>query len=171
MSVSGLTTKVMAEVSGFGVRPIHVGRQEKSWIATFKLPPGLTPGWHQVRVRVQGTRLSEAVKIAVDLPLATEAIHVTSIADGATWKPDEIDLRHGTTLALWIKGLPESADRMSLRAAIDRRAAEISYVEPAGEHESRQVNLVVPQRGSGEATVEVGMGTASVECRVRVIAH
>jgi len=161
---------VFPEVSGYGVRPIHVGRQEKSWIATFKLPPGLTPGWHEVRVRVQGTRLSDAVKIAVDLPLATDAIRVTNIADGATWKPDQVDLRQGTTLALWITGLPESADRMSLRAAIDRRAVEITYVEPAGENESRQVNLVVPQRASGEAIVEVGMGTAAVECRVRVIA-
>jgi tRNA (mo5U34)-methyltransferase len=161
---------VYPEVAGYGVRPISVGRQGRNWMATFKLPPGLDPGWHPVRVRVRGTRMSEAVKIAVDLPLATEAIRITAVADGATWKADEVDLSKGTTLAIWVAGLPESADRMSLRAAVDRRAVDISYVEAQGDSESRQVNLILPaDKPGGEALVEIGMGAASAECRVRVV--
>jgi tRNA (mo5U34)-methyltransferase len=158
---------VFPEVSGYGVRPIHVGRQGPNWMATFKLPPGLEPGWHEVRLRARGSRLSEPLRIAVDLPLHTDEIRITTIADGATWKSEEIDLSRGTTLAIWVAGLPESADRMSLRARVDGRAVEISYVQPTGVSEARQVNLVMPREGGFEYAVEVALGAARAECRVR----
>ena len=160
---------VFPEVSGYGVRPIYVGVQESNWMATFKLPPGLPAGWHEVRLRVRGSRLSDPVRIAVDMPLYTEAMRVTTVADGANWKPNEIDLKLGTTLAVWVAGLPESADRMSLRAWVDGRAAEISYVAPQNGEEARQVNVVMPPRAAVQCLVEVAMGAARAECRVRVI--
>ena len=46
---------------------------------------------------------------------------------------------------------------------------EISFVEARGEREVRQVNLVIPEREGGEAVVEVRMGTAGADCRIRVI--
>jgi tRNA (mo5U34)-methyltransferase len=160
---------VFPEVSGYGVRPIHIGRQGPNWMATFKLPPGLERGWHEVRLRVRGSRLSEPIRIAVDLPLQSDELRITTVGDGATWKPDQIDLKLGTTLALWVAGLPESADRMSLRAKIDGRPVEISYVEPHGGGEPRQVNVIVPVRGDGESVVEIALGGAKAEYCVRRI--
>ena len=160
---------IFPEVSGFGVRPIHVGRQESNWMATFKLPPGLEPGWHDVRLRVKGSRLSPPVRIAVDLPLATNQIQITSVADGATWKQDEIDLTAGTTLALWLTGLPEGAHQRCIYARVDGRPAEVTYVEPPGPSPSRQVNVVMPKHGSEQASVEVSIGTAKADVRVRCI--
>ena len=160
---------IFPEVSGYGVRPVYVGRQESNWMATFKLPPGLEPGWHEVRLRVRGSRLSAPARIAVDLPLGKDGIRITTVADGATWKTDEIDLSLGTTLVLWVTGLPVSAERRNIRAKADGRVIEVSYVEPPGASEARQVNVVVPIRGSGESTVEIAIGTVKAEARVRCI--
>jgi tRNA (mo5U34)-methyltransferase len=160
---------IFPQVSGFGIRPIHVGRQGPNWMATFKLPPGLEPGWHEVRLRVKGSRLSTPLRIAVDLPLATNEIGITTVADGTTWKEDEIDLSAGTTLAVWATGLPENADRRCIYARVDGRAVDVSYVEPPGESKARQVNIVMPTQGGGVANVEISMGTAKADVRIRVV--
>ena len=160
---------IFPEVSGYGVRPVQVGRQGPNWMTSFKLPPGLGPGWHEVRLRVRGSRLSAPIPIAVDLPLATDEIRITTVADGATWKPDEIDLSVGTTLALWITGLPESADRRCIHAKVDGKTVEVSYVEAPREGEARQVNIVMPKHGGGESTIEIEMDHARTQGRVRVV--
>ena len=160
---------VFPEVSGYGVRPIHLVKKEATWIVTFRLPPGLEPGWHEVRLRVRGSRLSEPARIAVDLPLVSDELRIANVADGTTWKPGEIDLSRGTTLALWISGLPESADRVSLRALAGGSPAEVSYVELPGPSEVRQVNIVMAPEGRGECLVEIAVGAAHAECRVRRI--
>ena len=138
-------------------------------MATFKLPPGLQPGWHEVRLRVRGSRLSEPMRIAVDLPLYTEAIRITTAADGVTWEKGLINLTRGTTLALWVAGLPESADRMSLRAHVNGRQVEISYVELPSQAEARQVNIIMPHLSRGDCTVGIALGEAKAECRVSVV--
>jgi tRNA (mo5U34)-methyltransferase len=160
---------VFPEVSGFGVRPIHVGRGEFHWMATFKLPPGLKAGWHEVRLQVRGSRLSEAVRIAVDLPRITEGIRITAVLDGNTWTADEIDLSRGTVLSVWLAGLPESADRSKLCAKVGRKVVEISYVEPHGIGETRQVNLVIPPDRKGECPVEISLGAAKATGHVRIV--
>jgi tRNA (mo5U34)-methyltransferase len=160
---------IFPEVSGYGVRPIHVGRQGPNWMATFKLPPGLEPGWHEVRLRVKGSRLSAPVRIAVDLPLATNEIRITTVADGATWQENQIDLSVGTTLALWVTGLPQGAHPRCIYAKVDGRPVEVSYVEPPGDSEARQVNIVMPKPGRDESTVEITMGSAKTDARVRCL--
>ncbi|HEY3841563.1 MAG TPA: hypothetical protein VGL72_33565, partial [Bryobacteraceae bacterium] len=160
---------VFPEVSGFGVRPIHVGKQGPNWMATFRLPPGLERGWHEVRVRARGSRLSDPLRIAVDIPMESNEIRIATLADGATWKAGEIDLNQGSTLALWVAGLPESADRMSLRAKVDGQPVEVRYVEAESGKETRQVNIIMPQDGNGESSVEVAMGNARAEGTVRRI--
>jgi tRNA (mo5U34)-methyltransferase len=159
---------IFPEVSGYGVRPIHVTREKSNWMVTFKLPPGLEAGWHEVRLRVKGSRLSTPVRIAVDLPLSTEAIRIATLADGATWKDNQVDLRVGNTLALWVIGLPESADRRSIRARVNGRPAEVSFVEPPGPV-ARQVNVLLPSDSPEETTVEIIMGTAKADARVRCL--
>jgi tRNA (mo5U34)-methyltransferase len=160
---------VFPEVDGFGVRPIHVALQEANWMATFKLPPGLDPGWHDVKVRVRGTRLSEPARIAVDMELYTPSIRITGAQDGATWRPDEIDFTEGATLAVWVAGLPQSADRRVLRAKVDGRAAEIGYVEAYHGDDTRQVNVVMPPLGPGESIVEIALGAAYDQRRIQRI--
>jgi hypothetical protein len=159
---------VFPEVSGYGVRPIHVGRGKSHGMATFKLPPGLKSGWHEVRLRVRGSRLSEPVRIAVDMPRSTDGIRISGVFDGCTWKPDELDLSRGNILSVWLAGLPESADRSRLWAKVDRQVVEIDYVEPHT-GDTRQVNLVIPPDRRGDCRVEIGLGVAKATGRVRLL--
>ncbi len=92
---------VFPEVSGFGVQPIDVRRfDEQQWLATFKLPPGLAPGWHDVRLRTEGSLFSEPARIAVDTPAVAKELRIETVADGHTWARGEVT-----------SGLPELLDR------------------------------------------------------------
>jgi hypothetical protein len=155
----GLTLDdIQPEVSGYGVRPIHAAQLEgQRWQTNFKLPPGLTPGWHEVSVRIRGSRPGNPVRVAVDVPLDAGAIRITGVCDGATWTPHEMDLSKGDSLALWIEGLPENADRNNLQVLLDGRRLRVTYIE-APKPEPRQVNLQIPK--------EVQPGTRFIEALV-----
>ena len=78
---------VRPEVGSYGVRPIHVAPVgEDEWETNFKLPPGLTPGWHEVRIRVGESCPGSARRIAVDIPLVAGDIRIVGVGDGTTWE-------------------------------------------------------------------------------------
>jgi tRNA (mo5U34)-methyltransferase len=164
---------VKPEVSGYGVRPIHV-RNTGHWQANFKLPPGLTSGWHNVRIRVKDSDWSRPKAIAVDLPLEAALLRITGTADGQTWKPNQIDLEKGYVLAIWVLGLPPNADRSNVKVALQGRNLNVTYVEPhTGEDRPRQVNTEVPDSapvGALEVVAEVGTRRSPPET-VEVLGH
>src|SRR5581483_6869843 len=135
---------VKPEVDGYGVRPIRVLRADQQWQAQFRLPPGLDAGWREVRLRVGESGVSNAVAIAVDMPLGEPRLKIRGVSDGTTWKRDEIDFRHGDHLSLWIAGLPANADRNNLRVSVGGEAAEVVWVERSGSGRERQVNVLAP---------------------------
>lgn len=151
--------RVRPQVGEYGVRPIFVDQAEGgSWQANFKLPPGLTPGWHDVIVRGEGA-ISSAKPIAVDMPVPESSIHITGACDGATWEPGRLDLRKGSVLSAWIAGLPENADRNNVRVLLGGERLPILFLSPAGIPGERQVNLQVPAdvpRGGMELEIQVG---------------
>jgi tRNA (mo5U34)-methyltransferase len=150
--------RVEPEVGDFGVRPVHVSRSEAGvWQASFKLPPGLAPGWHNVKVRVGGA-ISNAMRIAVDMPVADSAIRISGVCDGTSWEPGILNLSNGNTLTAWIKGLPENADRANVRASLGGERLPVTFVSPE-KGESRQVNIQVPAEvPSGALELEVLIG-------------
>ena len=151
--------EVKPEVGGYGVRPISLNRVDTDlWQADFKLPPGLTSGWHEACVRIgQGPRGSSA-RLAVDMPLKPANLEIEGVRDGSLWTPDRIDLRHGKVLALWVKGLPENADRNNLHAWVNGARAEIVYL--AGmDSDARQMNVQLPAKlPPGATQVEIALG-------------
>jgi hypothetical protein len=106
-----LLDEVQPEVAAYGVHPIHVGLSEGTrWQINFKLPPGLTSGWHGVRVRVRGRHPGDSYRIAVDLPVDPAGpLRITGIADGTKWTRNQLDMCNGGALSLWVEGLPENA--------------------------------------------------------------
>lgn len=150
---------VKPEVSGYGVKPIHVSSLgEDKFQTNFKLPPGLTAGWHDVTIRVGDSFPSDGLKIAVDVPLPDAPIRITGICDGKTWIPDQVDTRQSDALSVWIEGLPENADRNNLRILLDGRRLRIMHLEPQHPR-PRQVNAQLPERvggGTGSVTAEIG---------------
>src|SRR5208283_3722977 len=151
---------VKPQAGGYGVRPIHVARKEGNvWQANFKLPPGLTPGWHDVTVRIGDSMESNAKRIAVDVPLRIESIRLAGVRDGQTWAENRLDLERGNALTIWVAGLPANADRHNLHVYLDGRRLKVAYIGDLAEDGLRQVNVEVPSdvpRGSGLIGVKSG---------------
>ena len=160
-----LLDEVQPEVAGYGVNAIHLGLPEGArWQVNFKLPPGLASGWHDVRLRVRGSRPGDACRIAVDLPVDPAGpLRITGIADGSTWTRDQIDLRNGGALSLWVDGLPENADRNNVQVYLDGRRLPVEWVE-AARSEPRQLNVrVAADTPAGTAAIGVAVGSGRSE--------
>ena len=109
---------VKAEVAGFGAMPIYVARLDGGdWQANFQLPPGLPPGWHDVRLRLAGTTFSTSIPVAVDLPLSVEALAVRGVQDVG-----------GGFLTLWVEGLPANADCHNVEVLLGGECQVTTYV-------------------------------------------
>jgi len=56
------------EVAGFGVPALVLHPDgEGYWFTSFRLPPGLRQGWHDVRLRTVSSQFGNALRIAVDM--------------------------------------------------------------------------------------------------------
>jgi tRNA (mo5U34)-methyltransferase len=156
---------VRPEVGGYGVRPIHVARVgEDEWETNFKLPPGLTPGWHEVRIRVGESRPGLARRIAVDVPLVAADIRIMGVCDGTTWEKSQMDLSRGDVLAIWVSGLPENVDSNNLFVELNGKRLTVAYIEAAAEG-ARQINVKVPRDLSiGPAVISVSVGDSGAAC-------
>jgi len=136
---------VKPEVGSYGVRPIHVGRAGDLWQASFKFPPGLSPGWHDVRLRVRDSLASNCLPVALDLPLRVESLAITGLADCHSWQPGQIDLNTGHALAIWVAGLPGNADRNNVRVHLAEKRLPVIYLQPQQGDAPRQINVGIPE--------------------------
>ena len=165
---------VFPEIGGYGVRPIYVGRKaENAWQVNCKLPPGLEPGRHTVRVRTAGSRFSNPVEIAVDLtppPLELTGMKIVSVTDAETFDENQVWLGKQTWASLWVEGLPASVRREHLRVRLGGATLAVSYLGPADKDGYRQVNVQLhPSTVPGEYPMAVSCGgTMSVPVQVRV---
>jgi len=163
---------VKPEVGGYGVRPLEVWKYgDGRWQVDFRLPPGLAPGWQRLSVRIQDSRPSNPLRIAVDMPFEPGPIQITGVCDGVTWAPNEIDLQKGAALSLWIHGLTENADRDNVRVFLSDFRLETMYIDRASSNEIRQLNVTVPRDAkSGVAQLVAVAGShrsEPVEIRIR----
>jgi tRNA (mo5U34)-methyltransferase len=134
-------------VGDFGVHPIFNGPTTGGfWQVNFKLPPGLRPGWHPVRVGG-----SNSIDVAVDVPVEASPLRIASACDGISWESDRVSLARGY-LSLWVVGLPRNADVRNVRVSIDGARQRVTYVGRDG-----QVNIRL-------AGVEPGRRPVRVEC-------
>ena len=155
---------IQPSVGPFGGLPLQLKRCAEGGLYEFgfRLPPGLAAGWHDVRVRVRGSRPSNAKAIAVDIPLTDVDVRFEGVQDGATWRPNELDFSQGRSLSMWLSGLPANADKGNLRVFVDELRAEVSYIEEGTG--KRQVNVQVPaQLAPGAVTLRLELGDARVD--------
>lgn len=160
---------VKPDVGGWGVRPLSVTRIPCGpWQANFKLPPGLTPGWHDVGLRIRDSLRSNSKRIALDLPAILPpggpTLQITGICDGASWAPGTLDRLSGDTFSLWVAGLPDNADAGNLYVVCNGQLGQIVYVEEAPAPGPRQINVRLPPAvpgGNVEVTVKIGDSRSS----------
>jgi tRNA (mo5U34)-methyltransferase len=133
------------EVGGFGIPALYVRDEGNgSWMANFRLPPGLDSGWKAVRLRLADTGFGQTLRIAVDMPLKVDRLVLTGVCDGITWSTKEITVREGGFISCWVKGLPENGDRSNIGVHLGHARLEVGYIgEPDGEG-CRQINAAVP---------------------------
>ena len=135
------------QVGEYGVRPYYVEKKEGGkWQANFKLPPGMTSGWHDVIVRIGGAA-SNPARIAVDVPVPPLPIRIHGVRDGKTWEPGVFNPANGNVLSAWVSDLPDNADRANVRAVLAGEPLPVHFISPFGT-ETRQVNIPVPRRVS-----------------------
>lgn len=149
---------VFPEVGGYGVRPVFVGDVEDAGcLVHFRLPPGLTPGWHEVRLRTAGSHASDALRIAVDIDSVAERLEIKGACDGVSWQPSRVSLANGF-LSLWVEGLPENADIANVKVEIGQRRQFVNFVGAPDAKGVCQVNVRVTGCGTGVREVAVGFG-------------
>jgi len=134
------------EVNGFGTRAIHVQRREDgSWAASFRLPPGLDSGWNPVRLRFADSGISNELRIAVDLPAMTPAeIIVRDVFDGRSWNRGEANIAGGGYVSFWVGGLPENRSALETRALLGEIPLHITWIGPDEPSGYCQINAQVP---------------------------
>jgi tRNA (mo5U34)-methyltransferase len=148
---------VQPEVSGYASAPVFSGVVEGCWQVNFKLPPGLSSGWHQVRLRTPEAE-SNPVEIAVDVPPVAESLEIRSVCDGVDWQPSRVSLRNGF-LSMWVHGLPRNADRNNVKVSIAGRRQVTTFVGSPGADGATQVNIRVrPNTPAGRQRIEVEFG-------------
>jgi len=145
---------VHPEVGGYGIRPVSVNAVEGgNYFVSFKLPPGLTAGWHEVRFGTGGN----AVEIAVDVDRAADHLEIKGVCDGVSWKPSQVSLANGF-LSLWVEGLPENADIANVRVDVGPHRQVVTFVGGPDASGIHQVNARVERCAAGAREVSVSFG-------------
>jgi tRNA (mo5U34)-methyltransferase len=172
---------IQPRVGGYGVVPLGAADLSADpslsgiWQAIFRLPPGLTPGWHEVTVAVHGGPESGGIRVAVDVPVPPCWPRIEGLADGVTWTDGVLDLARGRIFSLWCADLPENADHANLHVMVDGMRWPAQVIDgPAPSYpELRQVNVTVPEgvsAGRKEVTVRIG-GSVSAPAPVEIRAE
>jgi tRNA (mo5U34)-methyltransferase len=162
---------VQAEVGGLGAAAASVVKSaEGIWLCTLKLPPGLDAGWRNVRVRTRDCAWSNALRIAVDIPQHAAKIEIAAVCDGIDWTPGRVSLRH-RHLSLWVRGLPENADRANVTVTLEGRRQSVPFAGPADAAGLRQINVVADARiAPGRCRVQAAFGGArSAEFEIEAV--
>ena len=132
------------EIGDFGVPALYVRPDENgSWMANFRLPPGLKPGWAAVRLRFADSQWGDTtLRIAVDLPLHVDALVMQGACDSVTWNDREVPA--GSYLSCWVTGLPENCDRSNVRVYLGDARLSVDFISVPDAAGKRQVNAAVP---------------------------
>jgi tRNA (mo5U34)-methyltransferase len=147
--------QIFVNIGPFAARPVMVHKKDEgSWQLCCKVPLGLSPGWHDVRLRIGDSAWSNALQIGVDVSDAerrpldgaveTGDLRITAIADAKSWEPHTVRLGLDSWISLWVEGLPDRARMEEVRVRLngtDLQAAFLSGEDPRG---LRQVNAKLP---------------------------
>jgi hypothetical protein len=168
---------VYAEIGPYAARPVRViSSGADGWHAVCKLSPGLTPQWHELRLRALDSAWSNSVRIPVGVSPAerttgsaatSEELRVAGVTDGKTWEPGRIRVGADSCLSLWARGIPDGCDLKLLAVILNGErypAVFLSETDPEG---YKQVNAMLPpglQPGMAKLRLECsGSTTAAVD--------
>lgn len=157
--------QIRLEVDGFGVPALYARREAGGeWMANFRLPPGLEPGWRPVRLALEGTAFSEARRIAVDMPPRASGLTIKDVCGGLTWTPRRVTPADRGFASCWVRGLADNCDRNNIRATAGGARLAVDWIGEPDAEGYRQINLVLPtDLAPGEYEFRVEFGGAATE--------
>lgn len=182
--VEGLSkADVRPAVGGFGVPPISLKQVSTGlWQVNFKLPPQQSRGWLGVTVAVKDSLPSNECRIALDFLVAASVVpKLRGVFDGVTWHPNELDLGKGSSLSVWIEGLPDNADRVLVTSSLGGMKMDTVFVEAGRAPErvgflsrfragpTRQVNFQMRDRAPSSGSVSLEIQVADRRTRPMLI--
>jgi hypothetical protein len=160
---------VFPEIGGYGTRPVDVHfTGGDGWHSNCKLPPGLDPGWYDARLSLRDSAMSNAVRIAIDVPEAERKapagqpsgdLEIRLVTDGRTWERYRVCTGAEACVSLWVAGLPDPCDRGAVRVRLNGTDLPAIYVSAHDREGLSQVNALVPgglQPGRASITLIFG---------------
>jgi tRNA (mo5U34)-methyltransferase len=142
---------VYAEVGPYAARPGEVvDAGGDGWLAVCKLPPGLDPRWHPLRLRVRKSQWSNSVRIPVDVAAEDQGgagsrqLDVHLVTDGRTWDRWRVKVGAGSSLSLWARGVPDGCDIKEVLVLLNGMHLPAIYVSAADAEGLKQVNATLP---------------------------
>ncbi len=146
---------VYVEAGPYAARPVDLTAiNAEGWLATCKLPPGLQPQWHDIRVRVANSRFSNAIRIPVDLSMdqrrlagpmpRSSALKVELITDGKSWDRWKVKTGAGSCLSIWARGIPDEADAGQIGVRLDPANLAAVFLSTAAPGGLKQINAMLP---------------------------
>ncbi|HEY1757608.1 MAG TPA: methyltransferase domain-containing protein [Bryobacteraceae bacterium] len=166
---------VFPEIGGYGARPAVVANTGgDGWHAIVKLPPGLSAGWHEVKLRTRNSSYSNIVRIGVGVPeaewrsqgfpIGESTVKIESLVDGKTWEPNRVQIRPGASISLWVRGLPSACAARDVIVRLDGNDMPSVFVSESDSKGLRQVNAVLPAGlRAGKTSVTIAVETKVAE--------
>jgi tRNA (mo5U34)-methyltransferase len=175
----GLTfDTVFVEIGPYAARPVTLySTGTDGWVAGCKLPPGLTPAWHDIRLRTPGTAFSNVVRIPVDVagddPAAPRSLggesmpEIVVVTDGRDWSEWRVRVGADSCLSIWLRNAPDQWKAQDYKVHVNDRAFTPVFLAPNDERGLKQMNVLLPaDLAPGRAALHVsraGQNTATVE--------
>ncbi len=112
-------SEVYPEVDGFAAPPLYVSGENGKLQIAIRVPPGLSPGRHEARLRIGPAGWSEALAFYLDLPAFDGEIELLAVQDGVSWDLGVIDWSTGGWITMWLRGLSDEADAGNVTIFVD----------------------------------------------------
>jgi tRNA (mo5U34)-methyltransferase len=153
--------QVLPEVGEFAAPVLVIRKMDAGvFVANVRIPPGLAPGAHVVRLRLDASAYSNQRIIFLDTPLRAGQFSILKVCDGVDWTENRISLAAGGYLTIWITGLPGDADLASTELYAGNLRIPLTYVGPVLPDGARQLNAqLITVLGPGQFGLYVRQGT------------
>jgi tRNA (mo5U34)-methyltransferase len=147
--------KVYVEAGPYAARPVDLTAiSADGWLATCKLPPGIKPQWHDIRLRVAHSQFSNAIRIPVDLspeerklaePVPQSgALRIELVTDGKSWDRWKVKTGGDSCLSIWARGIPDNCDAGQICVRLDPANLAAVFVSAAAPDGLKQINAMLP---------------------------
>lgn len=151
---------VQPQIGLYGSRPLQVARCGGGWQAACKIPPGLSRGAHDAKIRTANSPYSVPVRIVLgpaaapsDAP-ASAVLRLLRVADGATLETGRVRVGENSGLSAWAHGLPPDARHTAIRLRLNGTDLPANWLAPLTGEEPRKINAALPSGlEPGPATV------------------